>query len=82
MYDQNQCDVLKYAHAIVDNGLPPGVLVMGNDLLVAPMVTKGTSRKVRIPKGLWKADDGSVIEGPVEKTLEVPLTRLPYFERQ
>ena len=56
--------------------------MMGDDLLVAPMVTQGASRKVLIPKGTWKADDGSVITGPAEKTIDVPLERLPYFERQ
>ncbi len=56
--------------------------MMGDDLLVAPMLTKGTSRAVRIPKGQWKADDGSVIEGPVNQTIDVPLARLPFFERQ
>ena len=56
--------------------------MMGDDLLVAPMVTKGTSRKVLIPNGRWRADDGSVIEGPAEKVIDVPLARLPYFERQ
>ncbi|NQW46310.1 MAG: hypothetical protein HQ464_00925 [Planctomycetes bacterium] len=29
----------------------------GDDLLVTPMVTKGTSRSVLIPPGRWKADD-------------------------
>jgi len=56
--------------------------LMGDDLLVAPMVTKGTARTVQIPSGKWKADDGSVIVGPVQKTFEVPLARLLYFERQ
>ena len=56
--------------------------LMGDDLLVAPMVTKGTSRTVLIPPGTWKADDGSVIAGPVQKTFDVPLARLLYFERQ
>jgi alpha-glucosidase len=56
--------------------------MLGDDLLVAPMVTQGTSRKVLIPQGTWNADDGSVIQGPAEKALDVPLVRLPYFERQ
>jgi len=56
--------------------------MMGDDLLVAPMVSKGTSRTVLIPQGKWQADDGSVIEGPAEKVLAVPLARLPYFERR
>jgi alpha-glucosidase len=56
--------------------------MLGDDLLVAPMISKGTSRSVRIPKGQWKGDDGGVIEGPRELTIDVPLARLPHFERQ
>jgi alpha-glucosidase len=56
--------------------------MMGDDLLVAPMVTKGVSRAVLIPPGTWKADDGGVFVGPAQKTFEIPLARLLYFERQ
>jgi len=56
--------------------------MMGDDLLVAPMVTKGSSRTIRIPNGKWKADDGEVIEGPTQTTIPVSLSRLPFFERQ
>ena len=31
MYDQNQKDILAYAHAIIDNGLPPGVLMIDDN---------------------------------------------------
>lgn len=31
MYDQNQEDILKYAHAIVDNGFPPGILMIDDN---------------------------------------------------
>ena len=31
MYNQNQVDILKYAHAIIDNGLPPGVLMIDDN---------------------------------------------------
>ena len=56
--------------------------LMGDDLLVAPMVTKGTSRAALIPPGHWKADDGALIAGPAHRTFEVPLGRVLYFERQ
>jgi alpha-glucosidase len=56
--------------------------MMGDDLMVAPMTGKGTSRTVLIPPGSWKADDGSVIKGPAKKSFDVPLARLLYFERQ
>jgi len=56
--------------------------MMGDDLLVAPLVAKGCSRSVLIPPGSWKADDGSVVNGPAQKTFDVPLARLLFFERQ
>ncbi len=31
IYDQNQEDILKYAHAIIDNGFPPGVLMIDDN---------------------------------------------------
>ncbi|MFV0270068.1 MAG: glycoside hydrolase family 31 protein [Macellibacteroides fermentans] len=54
--------------------------MLGDKYLVAPMVEKGTGRKVSLPKGLWKDDTGKLFKGP--KTIEVaaPLERLPYFE--
>jgi alpha-glucosidase len=56
--------------------------MLGDDLLVAPMVGKGVTRKVLIPEGHWKSDDGRVMEGPMAATLDVPLSRLPHFQRQ
>jgi alpha-glucosidase (family GH31 glycosyl hydrolase) len=56
--------------------------MLGDDILVAPLLVKGqTFREVLIPKGKWKADDGKIIKGPVRITVQVPLDRLPYFER-
>jgi len=54
--------------------------MLGNKYMVAPMMEKGTKRTVVFPKGKWKADDGSMITGPVTKEINVPLDRLPYFE--
>jgi len=31
VYNQNQADILKYAHAIIDNGFPPGVLMIDDN---------------------------------------------------
>jgi alpha-glucosidase (family GH31 glycosyl hydrolase) len=30
-YNQNQADILKYAHSIIDNGFPPGVLMIDDN---------------------------------------------------
>lgn len=71
------------AYAFPEGGYEPSKdqFMMGEDLLVAPMVTKGTSRTVLIPPGRWRADDGTLWTGPQRISLEVPLERLPYFER-
>jgi alpha-glucosidase (family GH31 glycosyl hydrolase) len=54
----------------------------GRDLLIAPVFEKGaTSRKVIIPPGRWRADDGTEAEGPAEITVNAPLSRLPHFKR-
>ncbi|UXX80964.1 glycoside hydrolase family 31 protein [Reichenbachiella carrageenanivorans] len=56
--------------------------MIGTDLLVAPVVQKGErSRSVVFPKGKWKGDDGSIVRGPTTVKIEVPLDRLPYYER-
>ena len=56
--------------------------MMGEDLLVAPVLEKGViSRKVMLPPGKWKADDGRMYNGPTTIEIPAPLSRLPYFER-
>lgn len=55
--------------------------MLGGKYLVAPMVTSGTSRQVKLPKGKWKDDRGKVFRGPKTITVDVPLERLPYFEK-
>ena len=56
--------------------------MMGDDLLVAPVVEKGAkSRKVVLPPGKWKADDGQLHIGPATIEVLTPLSRLPYFIR-
>lgn len=55
--------------------------MLGDKYLVAPMVTSGTSRTVALPRGVWKDDQGEKIKGPKNITIDVPLNRLPYFEK-
>ena len=57
--------------------------VMGDSLMVAPVVQKGAMRRsVEIPPGEWIADDGEVCVGPCKIVVETPLSRLPYFVRR
>ena len=56
--------------------------MMGDKLLVAPVVEKGaTSRKVVLPPGRWKSDNGQVYDGPATVEVSAPLERIPYFDR-
>ena len=56
--------------------------ILGNRILVAPVVKKGErSREVVFPPGKWKGDDGSIVEGPLKLKIEVPLNRLPWYRK-
>jgi len=56
--------------------------MLGKDLLVAPVVEKGSARrKVILPAGRWRADDEVEYDGPREIVVEAPPGRLPWFER-
>ena len=49
--------------------------------LFAAMLSSGISRTVMLPKGKWRDDRGKVFKGPKTITIDVPLERLPYFEK-
>ena len=57
--------------------------MMGDFLLVAPVVEKGaTVRTVVLPPGTWVADDGTEHVGPRTVTVDAPRSRLPHFARK
>lgn len=55
--------------------------MLGDSILVAPMLTPGTTRTVLLPEGTWCSDDGVIYEGG-SHDITVPLNRLPYFKKQ
>ncbi|MDX2286939.1 MAG: glycoside hydrolase family 31 protein [Bacteroidia bacterium] len=55
--------------------------MLGDSVLVAPMVRPGSSREVLLPPGNWKADDGQLYTGSRRIRIDVPLERIPWFER-
>lgn len=58
--------------------------MLGDELLVAPVVTMGaTSRRVVLPAGRWYDvwDPARVHEGPGEVTVDAPIGRPPVFSR-
>lgn len=55
--------------------------MLGERLMVAPMVEKGPERKVIFPKGRWKDEKGNVIRGPLVRAYTVPIDCLLWFEK-
>ena len=56
--------------------------MLGKNILVAPVTEKGArERTVIFPEGLWKGDDGSMVEGPQTLEIETPLWRLPWYRK-
>jgi alpha-glucosidase len=54
--------------------------MLGENLMIAPMLTKEDTRAVVFPKGKWK-NKNQTIRGPVTKTFSVPLDELLVFEK-
>lgn len=55
--------------------------VLGGKYLVAPMLHPGTQRTVTLPKGQWIDETGRKYKGGKTYTINVPLDRLPYFQK-
>jgi len=56
--------------------------VLGDNIIVAQVTERGArSKKVVLPKGKWKAEDGQIFKGGKAIEISVPLERLPYFRK-
>ncbi|MEU3857230.1 glycoside hydrolase family 31 protein [Streptomyces sp. NPDC028722] len=57
--------------------------LLGDGLLVAPVLDSGTGRRaVRLPRGRWyDTVTEEVYEGPAQVRVEAPLSRIPVFAR-
>jgi len=72
------------ALAFPDNGYETikDQFILGNNILVAPVVEKGVyRRKVVLPKGKWQGDDGKIIKGNKTIEIDVPISRIPFFTK-
>ena len=56
--------------------------MLGDNLLIAPMLENKPTRTVILPDGKWLADDGKSYNGGKSYEITVPLDRLPYFTNQ
>jgi alpha-glucosidase (family GH31 glycosyl hydrolase) len=56
--------------------------MLGRDILVCPVITKGTFKKsVTFPEGDWIDSDGIIYTGGRVKELDAPLEKLLWFRR-
>ena len=55
--------------------------MLGDKYLVAPVVDDRLERDVILPTGNWRDEQGKKYKGGKSYHIEVPLERLPYFER-
>ncbi|MBO5374852.1 MAG: glycoside hydrolase [Clostridia bacterium] len=56
--------------------------MLGEDILVCPIITKGTYQKnITFPFGKWTDSDGSIYEGRSVITLDSPVEKLLWFRR-
>jgi alpha-glucosidase len=55
--------------------------MLGDNLMIAPIVIKGNSRTIIFPGGSWKDATGNIFKGPLTKTIVVALDQIPVFER-
>ena len=64
-------------HGIIDQ------FMLGEDVLVAPVITKGTRiRNVVFPEGTWKDAEGNLYEGDSKISVAAPLGKLLYYTRE
>ena len=55
--------------------------MLGPRYLVAPVLAEADEREVSLPAGEWKDDLGKVWKGGQTIKIDVPIDRLPYFEK-
>lgn len=56
--------------------------MVGEDILVAPVITKGTiEREVIFPSGKWSDEEGNIFDGDNVYNLFAPLEKLLWFKR-
>ncbi|SEL31526.1 alpha-glucosidase [Chitinophaga rupis] len=55
--------------------------MLGDRLMVAPVLDKTSTRTVLFPKGKWVGQDGKVFTGPLKAVIQAPIGELPAFDR-
>lgn len=71
---------MEYSYPADDWAEYPWQFMLGDGVLVAPVIERGAAVKaVKLPPGRWIADDGKELNGPADLLIAAPLERLPHF---
>ena len=55
--------------------------MLGDRILVAPVLESGTNKEVILPVGVWRGRDEKLYRGPAKLSLAVGYDELCYFEK-
>lgn len=55
--------------------------MLGDKVMVAPVISQDDMREVCIPKGTWMDDLGNIFQGPKTIKIKVELERLPFYNK-
>jgi alpha-glucosidase len=55
--------------------------MLGEEIMVCPMIEKGIKRNVVFPKGKWKSNKGVIIKGPESKQFDASIDELLWFKK-
>lgn len=55
--------------------------MLGDKIMVAPVVDKSHKRNIVFPKGGWKNENGKIFKGPAVKTFTADINQLLWFEK-
>jgi alpha-glucosidase (family GH31 glycosyl hydrolase) len=73
---------LEYSYPGVGLAKVTDQFMLGDDVLVAPVLTPGArGRVVTFPPGTWTDQAGSEVHGPLTQEMPVPLGTLPFWRR-
>ena len=71
---------MEYAFPKNNYALIKDQFLIGDSLLVAPVVEKNAGKRlVMLPKGVWKTGNGKMIKGPKAIEVNTDIDTLPYF---
>lgn len=56
--------------------------MLGDKIMVAPVVDKSSKRNVVFAKGKWKNENGKIFNGPATRSFDADINTLLWFEKE